>query len=171
MIRSVAALAAAVALGASAPAAAQAVSPQPGVAIADVSAWIASKGGDVQPVQRQGDEVWLTVKDGELTWLVFFYGCENDVCADLQYSASFTNPAITPQMVNDWNRDHRFLKAFHAPGADGAPATAVVQYDLLLQPGGVEQLNDPTGVWVGLLPEFARHVGYLAPAGAAPSAQ
>lgn len=158
MIRSLAAVAAAMTLAA--PAAAQ-TAPEPGLAIADVGAWIASKGGVVEPVQRQGDEVWLTVRDGDLTWLVFFYGCRNDVCADLQYSASFTNEAITPGMVNDWNRDRRFLKAFHAPGAVGEPATAVVQYDLLLQPGGVEQLTDATAVWVGMLPEFARHVGYL----------
>ncbi len=168
MIRHLAAFAAAAALCIAAPAVAQ-TAPQPGLAIADVGAWITSKGGDVQPVQRQGDEVWLTVRDGDLTWLVFFYGCQNDVCADLQYSASFTNESITPQMINDWNRDRRFLKAFHSPGADGEAPTAVVQYDLLLQPGGVEQLTDATGVWVGMLVEFARHVGYLPPTASAPA--
>lgn len=158
MIRSLAAVAAAMSLAV--PAAAQTAS-EPGLAIAEVGAWIASKGGVVEPVQRQGDEVWLTVRDGDLTWLVFFYGCRNDVCADLQYSASFANESITPGMVNDWNRERRFLKAFHSPGAAGEPATAAVQYDLLLQPGGVDQLTDPTAVWVTMLPEFARHVGYL----------
>lgn len=153
---------------AAAPAVAQ--TPQPGLAIAEVSAWIASKGGEVQPVQRQGDETWITVRDGTLTWLVFFYGCQNDICSDLQYSASFTNEAITPEMLNTWNRDRRFLKAFHVPAESGG-ATAVVQYDLLLQPGGVEQLNDPTSIWVGLLETFAQFVGYLPPAGAQPSPQ
>ena len=167
MIRNFAAIAAAAALSVAAPAAVAQTAPQPGLAIADVSAWIASKGGEVQPVQRQGDEVWLTVRDGDLTWLLFFYGCENDVCADLQYWDSFAKESITPQMINDWNRDRRFLKAFHSPGANGEAPTGVVQYDLLLQPGGVEQLNDPTGVWVGLLVEFARHVGYLPAAPAA----
>ncbi len=169
MIRLFAAVAAAATLSMAAPAVAQ-TAPQPGLAIADVAAWIASKGGDVQPVQRQGDEVWLTVRDGDLTWLVFFYGCQNDVCADLQYSASFTNESITLQLINDWNRDRRFLKAFHAPGAAGEAPAAVVQYDLLVQPGGVEQLNDATGVWVGLLVEFARHVGYFASSDPAPPA-
>jgi hypothetical protein len=170
MIRSLAAVVAAAALSTALPAAAQ-TSPGPGLAISDVGAWITSKGGVVEPAQRQGDEVWLTVRDGDLTWLVFFYGCQNDVCADLQYSASFSNEAITPEMINDWNRDRRFLKAFHAPGAAGQPATAVVQYDLLLQPGGVDQLNDPTGMWVALLQEFARHVGYLPAAAEAAPAQ
>ena len=170
MIRSLAAFAAAAALSAAAPAVAQTPA-APGLAIADVGAWITSKGGVVEPVQRQGDEVWLTVRDGDLTWLVFFYGCRDDVCADLQYSARFSNEAITPGRINDWNRDRRFLKAFHSPGAAGEPATAVVQYDLLLQPGGVEQLTDPTDIWVTLLPEFARHVGYLPAAGEATPAQ
>ncbi|MBA4803411.1 MAG: YbjN domain-containing protein [Brevundimonas sp.] len=155
-------------LVAAAPAAAQ--TSQPGLPISEVSTWIASKGGEVQPVQRQGEDTWITVRDGALTWLVFFYGCQNDVCSDVQYSASFTNEAITPEILNVWNRDHRFLKAFHIP-AEGGGITAVVQYDLLLQPGGVEQLNDPTSVWVGLLEAFAREVGYLPPAAAQPSPQ
>lgn len=156
----------ALALIAASPAAAQAPA-QPGLAISDISAWIASKGGQVQPVQRQDGETWLTVQDGPLTWFVFLYGCEQDVCSDLQYSTTFTNETITAERLNAWNREHRFLKAYHEPAAADGPSTAVVQYDLLLQSGGVEQLNDPTGVWVGLLQEFARYVGFFADAGPA----
>jgi hypothetical protein len=168
MIRRFAPFLAAATLAVAAPVAAQTPS-QPGLAVAEVSAWIASKGGEVQPVQRAGDDIWISVRDGDLNWMVFFYGCENDVCADLQFAASFSNAAITPGMVNDWNRDRRFLKAFHQPAAEGGEPSAVVQYDLLLQPGGVEQLNDPTAVWVGMLKDFAVHVGYMtAPTAAAP---
>jgi hypothetical protein len=169
MIRGFVSLVAVALLAVAAPAAAQ-TTPQPGLAIADVSAWIASKGGQVEPVQRQGDQVWITVRDGSLTWLMFFYGCQADVCGDVQYSATFTSPTINPEALNVWNRDHRFLKAFQIP-SEGEEVTAVVQYDLLLQPGGVEQLNDPTSVWVGLLETFARHIGYLPPAEAAAPAQ
>jgi hypothetical protein len=143
-----------------APAAAQTTT-EPGLAIADISSWISSKGGQVQPVERQDGETWLTVQDGPLTWFVFLYGCRQDICSDLQFSTSFTNEAVTAERVNAWNREHRFLKAYHEPGEAGGPSTAVVQYDLLLQPGGIDQLNDPTGVWVSLLQEFARYMGYL----------
>jgi hypothetical protein len=168
---------AALALLAAAPATARTAAPSPaqtasspGLAIADVSAWIASKGGEVQPVQRSGDDVWLAVKDGDMTWLIFFYGCTADVCGDIQYAASFSNPTITQAMVNDWNRDRRFLKAAFVPGADDQEPSAIVQYDLLLGPGGVEQLNDPTAVWVGMVGEFATAVGYFRPEGEAPPA-
>jgi hypothetical protein len=141
-----------------------AAAPQPGLAVADVSAWIASKGGEVQPVQRDGDDIWLAVKDGEMTWLIFFYGCANDVCGDIQFAASFSNPTITQTMVNDWNRDRRFLKAAFVPGAQGQDPSAIVQYDLLLGPGGVDQLTDPTAVWIDMVAAFATHVGVYKPA-------
>ncbi|NBB52536.1 hypothetical protein GVN24_30090 [Rhizobium sp. CRIBSB] len=140
---------------------AQAAAPS-GLDINAVSGWITSKGGVVSPIQREQGETFFTVQDGELTWMVFFYGCTGDVCTDIQYSAVFSNAAITLEKINAWNQGQRFLKAaFFAPGSpEGQPST-VVQYDLLLQPGGVEQLNDPTGVWVGLVDQFARHVGYF----------
>ena len=162
---------AALTLLAAAPATAQtaaqapaAAAPQPGLAIADISAWIASKGGEVQPVQRDGDDIWLPVKDGDMTWLIFFYGCTNDVCGDIQFAASFSNPTITQTMVNDWNRDRRFLKAAFVPGADGQDPSAIVQYDLLLNTSGVDQLTDPASVWVEMVAAFATHVGFYKPA-------
>lgn len=132
---------------------------KPGLAIADVSAWLAGKGGEVSEVRREADQTFFTVKDGALTWAIFFHGCAADVCEDIQYSAVFANPAVTLDAVNAWNTEQRFLKAFYVPGEAGGAPSAAVQYDLLLQPGGVEQLNDPTAVWVGLLPQFATRVG------------
>jgi hypothetical protein len=169
-MRLTACLAALALFATAAPVAAQSPTSQPGLAISDISAWITAKGGQVQPVQREGDQTWLTVDDGALTWLVFLYGCQQDVCSDIQFSTSFTNPNITAEGVNEWNRSRRFVKGYHQPGAAGEAGTAVLQYDLLLQPGGVEQLNDPTSVWVGLLEEFARSIGFLPPAGATPPA-
>jgi hypothetical protein len=67
-------------------------------------------------------------------------------------------------MVNDWNRDRRFLKAFFTPGEAGRPNTAVVQYDVLIHEGGVEQLTDPTALWLDLVSAFGTTVGYFAPA-------
>lgn len=162
--RLISSLIAAVALVAAAPALAQTAPAQPGLAIADVSAWIASKGGEVQPVQRRESEIWLPVKDGPLTWLIFFYGCQNDVCGDIQFAAVFSNPSITPTMINDWNREHRFLKATFLPGAEGQDPSGLVQYDLLLVPGDVEQLNEPAAVWVDMVAAFARTTGYVSAA-------
>ena len=136
----------------------------PGLSPEAVRAWLTAKGGTVSEVRSEGGETWLTVADGPLNWMVFFYGCQAGVCGDIQYAASFSNPTINEAMVNVWNRDHRFLKAFFAPGEGGGDQTAVVQYDVLLHSADVEQLTDHTALWLDLVAEFGRTVGYFAPA-------
>ena len=161
-------LAAAAALALAAPAAASTApvpiqtAADPGVSVEAVRAWLISKGGTVSEVRREGGETWLTVNDGPLNWMVFFYSCQADVCGDIQYAASFSNPTINVEMVNVWNRDHRFLKAFFAPGEVGGDQTAVVQYDVLIHSADVEQLTDHTALWLDLVAEFGRAVGYFA---------
>ncbi|HYC97051.1 YbjN domain-containing protein [Brevundimonas sp.] len=136
--------------------------PSPGLPIEAVRAWLTSKGGNVSPINRQGGDTWINIADGPMTWQVFFYGCQADVCSDIQYAASFSNPTITQALVNDWNRDRRFLKAFFAPGEAGGDSTAVVQYDVLIASGDVEQLTEPTALWLELVGAFGTTVGYFA---------
>ena len=160
-------LAAAALLTIAAPAAASTVpapvqTAAPGIPIEAVRAWLISKGGEVSAVNRQDGETWITITDEPLTWMIFFYSCQADVCEDVQYAASFSNPGISQAMINDWNRDHRFLKAFFTPAADGRDNTGVVQYDVLIQGGDVEQLTDHTALWLDLVAAFGTTVGYLA---------
>lgn len=161
-------LAAAAVMALAAPAAASTASApvqaaaSPGVSPEAVRAWLISKGGTVSEVRREGAETWLTVNDGPLNWMVFFYSCETGACGDIQYAASFSNPTITQDMVNVWNRDHRFLKAFFAPGEGAGDQSAVVQYDVLVHSADVEQLTDHTALWLDLATEFGRAVGYFA---------
>lgn len=133
----------------------------PGVSIEAVRAWLTAKGGTVSEINRQDGEIWISIADGPLTWVIFFYSCQADVCGDIQYAASFSNPTVTQTMVNDWNRDRRFLKAFFTPGEAGGDNTAVVQYDLLIHAGDVEQLTDPTALWLEMVNDFATTVGYF----------
>ena len=168
MIR-LATLAAAAVMALAAPASAAPATPaavqtaaDPGVSIEAVRAWMTEKGGVVSEINRRDGETWITIGDGPLTWAIFFYSCQADVCGDIQYAASFSNPTITQAMINDWNRDRRFLKAFFSPGEAGADNRAVVQYDLLIHEGGVEQLTDPTALWIELVGAFGAAVGYFA---------
>lgn len=159
-------LAAAALLALAAPAAASVPAPiqtaaTPGVSIEAVRAWLTSKGGDVSAINRQDGETWISINDDPLSWTIFFYGCEADVCGDIQYAASFSNPTITQAMINDWNRDHRFLKAYFTPAAEGRDSTGVVQYDVLMQGGDVEQLTDHTALWLELVAAFGTTVGYF----------
>lgn len=135
---------------------------QGGIAVSDVRDWLVSVGATVGEVVHADGHTSIKITDGPLSWLIFFNSCEADVCGDIQYMAVFSNATITPDLINQWNRDHRFLKAYFTPGASAG--TAVVQYDLVLLAGvGIDQLVDPTSVWVGLLPAFATHVGFFAP--------
>jgi hypothetical protein len=120
-------------------------------------------GGTVgEPVAREG-VTSLHVADAPLPWNLTFYACGPSVCDDVQFSAIFTGP-ITAGQINDWNREHRFLKAFFIPAADGGDASAVVQYDVVLTSTGTEQLREPTVVWLQLLREFAQGLVAAAPA-------
>lgn len=139
-----------------------------GLPITAVAEWITAKGGTVTPVERNGDSTWITVRDGALTWFVFFYSCEGDVCGDIQFAASFVDAGITQTRINDWNRERRFLKATWFQGEGDALPQGVVQYDVLLNATGIDQLTDPTAVWIDMVAQFATFIGMQpAPAGSA----
>lgn len=161
------------------PALAQTPAPAPaqgqghaGLPIADMVTWLSSKGAQVSPLQRTGDQAYVTVQDSGLTWVLFFYSCQADVCGDVQFNAFFSNDQITVEKVNDWNRQQRFLKAYFDTEASGEKV-ATVQFDAVLFPAlGVDQLGDYAQLWTSLLAEFATHIGYFTPEGeTAPTAQ
>ena len=161
---------AAFALAAALPGAALAQTPPPaaptnGVTVAETRAWLTSLGGSVgEPVVNDG-VTSLNVADEPLPWNLSFYGCGPSLCDDVQFSAIFTGP-ITQDQINAWNRENRFLKAFHIPAAPGGDATAVVQYDAVLPGTGTAQLQEPTVIWLQMLRQFAQGLA----AAAAPAA-
>jgi hypothetical protein len=126
-----------------------------GVSVADAKAWLEGLGGNVrEPVLRDG-VTSLHIADEPLPWNLTFYACGPSLCDDIQYSAIFSGP-ITPDQINAWNRDNRFLKAFFMPAEPGGMAGAVVQYDVLLTNTGTEQLREPTVIWLQMLRAFAQ---------------
>jgi hypothetical protein len=134
-----------------------------GVSVADAKAWLAGLGGNVrEPVLRDG-VTSLHIADEPLPWNLTFYACGPSLCDDIQYSAIFSGP-ITPDQINAWNRDNRFLKAFFMPAGPGGEAGAVVQYDVVLTNTGTEQLREPTVIWLQMLREFAQGLAAAAPA-------
>ena len=131
-----------------------------GLTPAEVGTWITGLGGRVGPVQTENGLTFFTVTNAGLTWAVFFYGCEAGVCGEVQFSAVVPGAGATLDKVNAWNRDNRYLKAFHT---SAETPTATVQYDVVvLSGGGVTQLADPLAVWLQLLPRFAGEMGYVA---------
>lgn len=155
-----------------APAAPAAPAAVPGLAITDIVAWLTQVGAQPSAIQREGGQAYITVADGGLTWILLFYNCTNDVCGDVQFNAVFSNPGITAEMMNRWNNERRFVKAYFSMGSDGVPA-ATAQYDVILFPQlPASQLADHATIWSGLVHDFAVHVGFFAApdATAAPAA-
>jgi len=162
----------ALALASALPGTALAQTPPPGaakgVAVAEARNWLTGLGGNVrEPVLREGVTT-LHVADEPLPWNLTFYACGPALCDDIQYSAVFSGP-ITPDQINAWNRDNRFIKAFFVPAAPGGEAGAVVQYDVLLTGSGTGQLREPTVVWLQLLRTFAQGLVTVTGPAAAPA--
>lgn len=151
-------LAAAALLALAAPSAAQTV-PEGGVAPQEVADWLT--GLELTPQLHEVDgEAYIQVEVDNLNWTVSFFDCEAGRCDSLQYTAGFSNETITPEMVNRWNLERRYLKAYFDPQGP----TAVVQHDADVRPGeDIDQLRDSLLLWASILPDFATHVGYFAP--------
>lgn len=166
-MRTVLALAAVLTLSAGA-AAAQGV-PAGGLAPPEVAAWLTARGLTPEVTETESGAL-IEVEADNLGWSIAFYDCQGGRCPELQFTSGFTNATITEPMVNAWNAERRYLKAFYI--ADG-PA-AVVQHDLRLVPApDLGQLDASLELWRAMLPDFAVHVGYFVDPGAeaAPPAQ
>lgn len=154
-----------------APATSAAPAPALGVDPTAVSDWLKGIGATVGEIQQANGRRFVPVNDGRLDWTLWFYTCGSAVlCDDIQFTGIFTHAAITPEKVNDWNRDNRFIKAFYIPASGETPPRAVAQYDVLLTTTGVEQINDVTATWANQLDKFAAAMGFATPAPAAAAA-
>ena len=136
--------------------AAAAARPPVGVSPAAVVAWLTTQGVTAGAIQEDQGRKFVRVDADGLAFLLYFQSCDGALCSDAQFTTGVANAAITPELINGWNRDRRFLKAIYEAPTATAPASAVVQYDVLLDSGGPEQLTDHLAIWRSLLPEFAR---------------
>ena len=87
---------------------------------------------------------------------VYFYGCDDDHrnCRSVQFYAGWTGADVSVDVLNGWNRDNRFGKAYLTP--DGAVA---LEMDVNLD-FGVSELNfdDTVDYWVIVLRNFRENV-------------
>ncbi|WP_226638045.1 YbjN domain-containing protein [Brevundimonas poindexterae] len=126
-----------------------------GLTPSEVRTWLVAKGATVEEPRTVEGQTLLQVNDGTTNWLIFFYGCDaTGRCQDIQFAANVVAGGLSLERINAWNREQRFVKAYLQSNLDGSPS-AVLQFDVLLQPGlDAEQLNDPTVVWLELLARF-----------------
>ena len=129
----------------------------------DEIANIARGYGSVSVETASSGNPMISGKIDGVSYYLFFRNCSeaHTDCEDINFYAGFLDNKQSLDAINAWNRDNRYLKAFHT--AAEIP-TATVQYDVVVLSGeGVAQLADPLTVWLQLLPKFAAGMGYVPP--------
>ena len=106
--------------------------------------------------QPNGDPV-INGKIGDLGYQIYFKNCTaTAACEDLNFYVGFGDTKPTLEVINDWNRDKRFGRAYLDEVQD-----AVIEMDLDLVKGVTpEYLASQMGLWSLVVAEFSTHIGY-----------
>jgi len=106
--------------------------------------------------QSSGDPQ-ISGKIEGVTYQVFFMNCtENKDCEDLNFYAGFLDNKQTLEVINAWNRDKRFGKAYLDADLD-----AVIEFDLNLEHGVTrENLDAAFALWGLILDQYTTYIGY-----------
>lgn len=106
--------------------------------------------------QSNGDPQ-INGKINGISYQVYFRNCtDNTNCEDLNFYLGFLDLKPTLEVINDWNYNKRFSRAYLDPDKD-----ACVEMDVDLVKGvSAEYLDSQFGVWNLILTQFAEHVGY-----------
>lgn len=106
--------------------------------------------------QSNGDPQ-ITGKIEGITYQVYFRNCtDNANCEDLNFYLGFLDLKPTLAVINDWNLNKRFSRAYIDQDQD-----ACVEMDLdLMQGVTTDYLDSQFGLWAMVLNQFAEHVGY-----------
>lgn len=89
---------------------------------------------------------------------VYFYDCGDGPCRSLQFTAIFDGPGShSLALVNDWNREYRFGKAYLDVAGD-----PVIEMDINLAEDGVgrRNFNEVLDGWTILLSDFRNHINW-----------
>ncbi len=94
-------------------------------------------------------------KVGGVEYRVFFHDCTDAGCPTIRFYSVFAGNKPTLEMINEWNRDKRWGKAYVDADLD-----AVLEWDVNLDYGVVrENLDDSISIWVGVLDTYATFIG------------
>jgi len=106
--------------------------------------------------QSNGDPQ-ITGKVDGITYQIYFRNCtDNKACEDLNFYLGFLDLKPTLQVINDWNMNKRFSRAYLDQDKD-----AVVEMDLDMVKGvSADYLDSQVGLWTLVVGQFADHVGY-----------
>ncbi|MET3897338.1 hypothetical protein ABIB57_001275 [Devosia sp. UYZn731] len=106
--------------------------------------------------QSNGDPQ-ITGKVDGITYQIYFRNCtDNKNCEDLNFYLGFLDLKPKFEVINDWNMNKRFSRAYLDQDKD-----AVVEMDLDMVKGvSAEYLDSQIGLWTLVVGQFADHVGF-----------
>ena len=106
--------------------------------------------------QSNGDPQ-ITGKIDGIAYQVYFSNCtDNANCEDLNFYAGFLDLKPTLEVINDWNFNKRFSRAYLDQDKD-----ACIEMDLDLVKGvTAEYLDAQFSVWSMIVTQFPEHVGF-----------
>ena len=106
--------------------------------------------------QSNGDPQ-ISGKISGISYQVYFRNCtDNADCEDLNFYLGFLDLKPTLEVINDWNLNKRFSRAYLDQDKD-----ACIEMDLDLVNGvSAEYLDAQFELWNMVLTQFAEHVGY-----------
>jgi putative sensory transduction regulator len=106
--------------------------------------------------QSNGDPQ-ITGKTDGITYQIYFRNCtDNKNCEDLNFYLGFLDVKPTLEVINDWNLNKRFSRAYLDQDQD-----ACVEMDLDMVKGvNADYLDSQIGLWTLVVGQFADHVGF-----------
>ena len=123
---------------------------------ASIAGVLRAKGLTVEVTTDKDGDPRLTTSDGGIKFEVWFYGCTaHKNCTSAQFYAGFTDTKMDALKLNDWNRSHRFGRAYI--DSDGDPA---VEMDIDLDDGGMPRplFEDNLEFWATTMTAFEKFV-------------
>ena len=135
---------------------AQAQAPLDGSNVDDILNISRGYGSANLETQSNGDPK-ISGKVEGVTYQVFFMNCTNNTnCEDLNFYAGFLDNKPTLDVINAWNRDKRFGKAYLDSDLD-----AVIEFDLNLVHGVTkENLDAAFSLWTLILDQYTTYIGH-----------
>lgn len=106
--------------------------------------------------QFNGDPL-INVVSGDIMYQIYFRNCTaNANCEDLNFYAGFSQNRPSLELINTWNSDKRFGRAYLDEDGD-----AVVEMDIdLVQGVSMDYLVSQLEIWAQVVDAFGSHIGY-----------
>ena len=110
-----------------------------------------------QLVKDNSGDPMINSSSGGSSFTVFFYNCTNHAnCATIQFFAGYPSNQVSLAVLNAWNTDHRFGRAYQSD-----KGSSRVEMDVDLDDGGMSYglFEDNLQFWVATMAAFEKHIG------------